>query len=81
MDAGGIGPPPSRCKREGLPLAYASLLTKLKNSVLLSFWFYLLLYIPHKIFNGSLLNSIRGKRGDDILSNLRSTCTSRRNNL
>lgn len=24
MDAGGIGPPPSRCKREGLPLAYAS---------------------------------------------------------
>jgi hypothetical protein len=30
MDAGGIGPPPSRCKREGLPLAYASNVKKKK---------------------------------------------------
>ena len=50
MDAGGIGPPPSRCKREGLPLAYASAQSnELKNFRAFKFLVYIIISLKSYI--------------------------------
>ena len=54
MDAGGIGPPPSRCKREGLPLAYASL--KFLNFVILKIFLNEISLLFLKNFNQNFKN-------------------------